>query len=162
MIDSATGELSFNEGTLRVGPSTTPQALSELPIAAIDACGPDLVSFMTTKEFCGLRSGAGLFTARLDFLRSELTSVRLSAQGGEFPPDLDDWSLAREEARHDFHCLWIRGQLGWLWRLRRYPWGRVQALCGRNLDMKPRESVIKIVYVEFAAIEEEIAREFTT
>lgn len=162
MLDSASGELSFNDGAIRFGRDTTPESLSKLPAAVHDAPGPDLVSFMSTKAIENLRSGDGLFSARLDFLRSALTAVRLMAKGPDFPPNLSDWSLPREEARHDFHCFWVRGQLGWLWRLRRYPWGRVQALCGRNLDKTPRESIIKVIYVEFADIEAEVSREFTT
>ncbi|MBI5208745.1 MAG: hypothetical protein HY927_02080 [Elusimicrobia bacterium] len=162
MIDTATGELSFNDGEVRFGPGATPESLQALPVAVGSAPGPDLVRFMTTRVIQGLRSGPGTFSAHLDFLRSTLTSVRLMAKGPLWPPDLTDWSLEREMARHDFHCLWVRRQLGWLWRLRRYPWGRVQALCGRNLDKTPRESIVKVVYVEFADIEDAISREFTT
>lgn len=157
MIDPSSGELRFNGGGVAIGPTSTLESFQALP----DAPGPELVPLMKTKELLDLESFPGTrFSARLDFLKSTLTTVRLMAKGPAFPPNLSDWSLEREEARHDFHCLWIRRQLGWLWRLRRYPWGRVQALCGRNLDKTPRESIIKVVYVEFAAIEDAVNREF--
>lgn len=158
MIDASTGELTFNGGAVRFGPTTTPDSLKNLPIAVGAAPGPDLVPSMTTKFIQGLESDPGSrFSARLDFFRTALTSVRLMATDPRFPPNLTDWTLEREEARHDFHCLWIKRHLGWLWRLRRYPWGRVQALCGRNLDKTPRESIIKVIYVGFEAIEEDLA-----
>ena len=161
MIDPATGELSFNGGALHFSRATTPESLKSLGAAVSDAPGPDLVPSMFTKGLRGLESPSGTrFSAHLDFLGSTLTSVRLMATMPEYPPDLTDWDLEREMARHDFHCLWVRRQLGWLWRLRRYSWGRVQALCGRNLDKTPRLSIIKVIYVEFAAIEEAVAREF--
>lgn len=161
MIDPSTGELSFNGGAVRFGRASTPESLTRLPAAASDAPGPGLVPSMTTKEFRGLESFPGTrFSASLDFLGPTLTSVRLKATMPQFPPDLTDWTLEREEARHDFHCLWVRRQMGWLWRLRRPDWGRVAALCGRNLDKTPRESIVKVIYVEFAAIEEAVARDF--
>ena len=162
MIDPSTGEVSFNGGRIRFGPGTTPESLNGLPLVPGDAPGPALVESMTTKAFEGLESEAGTrFSARLDFLGPALTAVRLMASGQGFPPNLTDWTLEREEARHAFHCLRVRRDLGWLWRLRRYPWGRVQALCGRNLDKTPRESIIKVIYVEFAAIEDAVAADFT-
>lgn len=163
MIDLATGELDFNGLGVKIGPSSTLEELEKLPVPLEDAPGPDLVPFMKTKALHYLESEPGTrFCVYFDFLRSALAGVRLMAKRPEFPPNLSDWDLKREEARHDFHCLWVRSQLGWLWRLRRYPWGRVQALCGRNLDKTPRESIIKVVYVDFGEIEEEVAREFTT
>lgn len=162
MIDPSTGELSFNDGQVRFGPKLTLEEVEKIPAASTDGPGPDLVKFMTTKVFQSLESGDGAkFSVRLDFLRSTLTSVRLMAKAPQFPPNLTDWSLEREEARHDFHCLCVRKNLGWLWRLRRYPWGRVLALCGRNLDKTPRESIIKVVYVEFGDIEKELELEFS-
>jgi len=159
VIDPSTGELRFNDGALSLGPATSPAMLEGL--GAADAEGPDLVPSMRTRFLAGLRSDQGaVFSAHLDFLKDQLTAVRLMAVGGVYPPDLRDWDLKREMARHDFHCLWVRKQLGWLWRLRRYPWGRVQALCGRNLDQTPRLSIVKVAYVEFEAIEAAVARDF--
>lgn len=161
MIDPSTGELSFNAGRIKLGRRLTLESLGSLAIAPGDAPGPNLVKFMTSKVFPSLESDGGIqFSVQLDFLNSTLTGVRLMAQAPEFPPDLTDWDLKREEARHDFHCLWVRRQLGWLWRLRRPSWGRVLALCGRNLDTTPRLSIIKVVYVEFGDIENDIDREF--
>lgn len=158
MIDPSTGKLRFNGGALSLGADTRLAAVS----AAADGPGPDLVPAMRTKALPGLRSDLGaVFSAHLDFLKEDLTAVRLMAVAPEFPPDLTDWDLKREMARHDFHCVWVRKQLGWLWRLRRYPWGRVQALCGRNLDETPRLSIVKVTYVDFAAIEEAVARDFS-
>ena len=160
MIDPSTGELSFNGGGVKFGKSTTPAAL---PPDAVDAPGPDLVASMKSKALGVLDAGDGAkFWTALDFFGDALVSARLKAVDPRFPPDLTDWSLDREMARHDHHCLSLRRDLGWLWRLRRYPWGRVQALCGRNLDKTPRESIIKVIYVEFAAVEELVAREFTS
>lgn len=162
MIDPATGDLSFNGGKARFGRDTTPESLKTLALPVHDAPGPDLVESMTTKAVSGLEAKSGEpFSARLDFLGSALTSVRLMAVDPRFPPDLTDWTLEKEEARHSFHCLCVRRDLGWLWRLRRYPWGRVQALCGRNLDKTPRESILKVIYVEFQAIEDAVAAEFS-
>ncbi|MBI4346890.1 MAG: hypothetical protein HY553_08555 [Elusimicrobia bacterium] len=162
MIDPSTGELAFNGGSVRIGPQTTPAALERLGLAVSDAAGPDLVPAMRTKGLSGLRSDLeAVFTAHFDFLKDELTAVRLMALDPAYPPDLTDWDLKREMARHDFHCLWVRKQLGWLWRLRRPMWGRVQALCGRNLDETPRLSIVKVTYVDFAAIEEAVARDYT-
>lgn len=159
MIDQSTGDLRFNERSIVLGPATTPATLEAL--GASDAPGPDLVPAMRTKALSGLRSDLeAVFSVHFDFLKNRLTAVRLMAVGGVYPPDLVDWDLAREMARHDFHCLWVRRQFGWLWRLRRYRWGRVQALCGRNLNQTPRLSIVKIAYVEFAAIEEAVARDF--
>lgn len=160
MIDPSTGELRFNDGALRLGPETTPASLAGQ--GAREGDGPALVASMRTLRLEGLRSNEGaVFSAHLDFLKDRLTAARLMAVGGSFPPDLSDWDLMREMARHDFHCLWVRRQLGWLWRLRRYAWGRTQALCGRNLDETPRLSIVKVAYVEFEAIEAAIARDFS-
>ena len=163
MIDPTTGGLSFNGGAVRLGPDTTPESLEALGLVLRDAPGPELVPSMKTKGVFGLDCGAGVkFSARLDFLKATLTGVRLMAVDPRFPPDLTDWSLEKEMARHDFHCLCVRRDMGWLWRLRRPPWGRVQALCGRNLDKTPRESIIKVIYVGFDAIEAAVAAEFTS
>ncbi len=163
MLNPETGELRFLAANFKIGPSLTLESLRDLPVPVEDDLGPDLVPMMKTKAIHWVDGGpAGRFCVRLDFLRSTLAGVRLMAKRADFPPNLSDWDLKREEARHDFHCLWARRQLGWLWRLRRYPWGRVQALCGRNLDKTPRESILKVVYIDFGEIEERLAREFTT
>ncbi|MBI5202570.1 MAG: hypothetical protein HY925_13350 [Elusimicrobia bacterium] len=159
MIDPSTGDISFNGGAVRLGPATTPAQVESL--GAADGEGPDLVPSMRPKLLRGLRSDLGaVFDAHLDFFKDQLTAVRLMAVNGNYPPDLKDWDLTREMSRHDFHCLWVRKQLGWLWRLRRPDWGRVQALCGRNLDETPRLSIVKVAYVEFEAIEDAVARDF--
>src|SRR5687768_10906829 len=104
MIDPSTGELSFNAGAFRIGPKTTPAALERLGLALSDAAGPDLVPSMSTKSASNLRSDLdAVFSAHFDFFKDELTAVRLMALAPAYPPDLTDWDLRREMARHDFH-----------------------------------------------------------
>ncbi len=159
MINPATGDLLFNAGAVHIGPGLAPGVHPVLRADPLRAPDPGLVRSMRTEALSDLSSAVGgRFDARLDFLGPRLTGVRLMARGPAFPPDLRDWDIAREMARHKFHCDWTRGQLGWLWRVRRYPWGRVRALCGENLQKKPEESILQVLYVEFEKIEETLGQ----